>query len=931
MQMYKTTIVQTLKECKAEDMGFGGFEGLECNYQASHIYNLLNQFSKQVEQQTNMSYDFLSTYSKDCYSYNTWCHDRSLVTLAEDCHPKLNDREEYKMFCRNNTFWESLPCPSMTTAAGVEKYSRCRGNTPGKCFKEDCSCREPSCTALGCPDNSEHICPVEHSFCGNQFMWTCLDNKTCVHHSLRCDGYQHCQDGSDESNQFCNYCPRSFGYPIKNREIATYRCIHRYTGRQICSVPCNDKDDMCKDMEDENCDEKYYVATALSLVGIAAISIGIFFFTQKFMKIRNRIARLEMVGRSDSIIDKLFSMIARFIFHDIKQAKKVKAKCFRKILKIYKKAHSSPTFSSSLKLVMMLIQTLEETHQREASLLIEKIELTLHRGDKLDKLKCIKETLGTNQITMKFFENLEPLGLLHAIKQKIIPTKMNEVKDSKNFTLIKIIVQGFLLIMGYYSDFVKDIIFLFILSSFVPWSTTPFSSFPFQIIFILFFSLINPQILNIVSITGNEDLRMSKPLKLILCICSPFAPAVVVVMKLNAEYLQTCIRFRLTKHYFSSLEKRMISTNTDSAQLLEAEKCAEKWKQLFVQITRNDNNFEHFSQVVVLVLLVALLFTQTATVGGLQDLFTTGSDSIFLIVLSAVWSTKSLVTGHLAQWVGRKNGFVAMKGKILLSTYFILCIMSRLLAFLLYLAPSMGLLNLLGHWKMGSIPFVDGKSPLIYDVEIVESELKKTNLQSVWRPLTDYSDLTGNSLQMIYLGLIIFFTIHWALIALIRRNTLKLLTPTGRFLYILNTLVCPPQCLEWDEFKERQGSFGENWQKTKLDILSIHALYFSEHVLLCLPIFILNSKISVRNSFHTNWFSILQMERTSTQVAALLGAAPAAFAILTCLQVALLYLYYKVGHPWQGIWNLEQNRTSKKMGYLVTDNSDESQEALLVR
>ena len=71
----------------------------------------------------------------------------------------------------------------------------------------------------------------------------------CVHNNLVCDGHDHCDDGSDEAEQPCTKCP-----PKGIKTEATFSCIHRYTGRKICAVPCDGKDDFCKNNEDENCD-----------------------------------------------------------------------------------------------------------------------------------------------------------------------------------------------------------------------------------------------------------------------------------------------------------------------------------------------------------------------------------------------------------------------------------------------------------------------------------------------------------------------------------------------------------------------------------------------------------------------------------------------------------------------------------------------------
>ena len=115
--------------------------------------------------------------------------------------------------------------------------------------------------------------------------------------------------------------------------------------------------------------------------------------------------------------------------------------------------------------------------------------------------------------------------------------------------IVKIMARGFFLIMGYYSDFVKDIVFLIILSNFVPWNTRSVFSFAFQINFALLTSLILPQLLNILLIVKNEDLNLSPTFKILLCCFSPVAPAVAVVKMLQEEIHVAVSRFKYLDHF----------------------------------------------------------------------------------------------------------------------------------------------------------------------------------------------------------------------------------------------------------------------------------------------------------------------------------------------------------------------------------------------
>ena len=90
--------------------------------------------------------------------------------------------------------------------------------------------------------------------CKAEFMWTCQRNKQqCIHKSLVCDGYEQCDDGSDEDSGLCASCPRKFGFPDGKSHLATFLCQHRFTNRSICAVPCDGNDDLCLDSTDEIC------------------------------------------------------------------------------------------------------------------------------------------------------------------------------------------------------------------------------------------------------------------------------------------------------------------------------------------------------------------------------------------------------------------------------------------------------------------------------------------------------------------------------------------------------------------------------------------------------------------------------------------------------------------------------------------------------
>ena len=138
-------------------------------------------------------------------------------------------------------------------------------------------------------------------------------------------------------------------------------------------------------MEDENCDEKYYIASGVAIVGIAIISVGTLLLLQQWRNRKTKEAYLHLTEtKVEKLIGEVCLLIFNYIFEDSRKPKKYKRRSFQKILKVYKDLHSSVDLSLSMKSILLLLETLDETEQREACILFDKMERTLHRGNKLD-------------------------------------------------------------------------------------------------------------------------------------------------------------------------------------------------------------------------------------------------------------------------------------------------------------------------------------------------------------------------------------------------------------------------------------------------------------------------------------------------------------------------------------------------------------------
>ena len=179
----------------------------------------------------------LQSHLKDCFDGRglTFGSDVSCVKYTDMClnvaHsnvdcPPLGRLLNSRHFCQNpSNFIDKLHCNF------PRDEMSCTGNSPKYCFNPKLQCSVDLIThkQVGCLDASDYICPKSgfpdwasdneeillendsymHNFsrCESDGHFVCNDGKSCIHQALICDGYEQCEDGSDEAYEKCNACP----------------------------------------------------------------------------------------------------------------------------------------------------------------------------------------------------------------------------------------------------------------------------------------------------------------------------------------------------------------------------------------------------------------------------------------------------------------------------------------------------------------------------------------------------------------------------------------------------------------------------------------------------------------------------------------------------------------------------------------------------
>lgn len=275
------------------------------------------------------------------------------------------------------------------------------------------------------------------------------------------------------------------------------------------------------------------------------------------------------------------------------------------------------------------------------------------------------------------------------------------------------------------------------------------------------------------------------------------------------------------------------------------------------------------SQVIVLIVVTSAANSSTSTVKGLESSIV-NSENQSLLILSTIWSLRSLIFGHLKCFVLDKDGFAPFKAKLTMLLYFTISICTRILAIVLFVAPVLGLFDLLGHWKFGSIPIQPNSDHSVdYDIRFVDGVLKFESMEDYWKPIhnaevikkyyisnTNYIDiilfqtLSGNSIAIsvlmipvtVAISMILNFIISWCFFK-------QRIHEFHDLVLLISQFICPTNVKDWEQgYLEDQESFKEDYKKIYWEMVGKVVLFAVQNLAYCIPLIILNSKFMA--SFH---------------------------------------------------------------------------------
>jgi hypothetical protein len=674
-----------------------------------------------------------------CIPNYYWCNNLAQDLVQTETKINITDCSNvlktlnHEQLCQNLTFWSKFTCGNVEKNEKSLKIERCKGSYPGQC------------KISFCRDKSDYIFKQKNN---NNYMMKCHDNKTFVHDQLWCDGYIHCPDRSDEDPKECVNCLRAYGFP-KNKKSATYSCMHKYTGRPICAIPCDGKDDLCLDDIDEQCSSASVKSTLIFGIMLVIVSVlvgELYSFYIREIKV-NKLKKIEMIIPEENSLLSIFKMSL--------ECPSKNKKAFSSL----KKSHRKQNYANACIILSYSLMLMEEEKAQERAKAFYKLESKYHSDCKESVYTCIKRNFGTNKNTKHLLSLIEKEPVRSNFLKKLLYKIFFNCLETPFVKYVCFILLLCVKLFAYYTDMYKDIYILVKFSNFLPTGGLKWNSYGYQVFIVLIVSVTLPMILNLFALTGGQKCFkfQSKIIKFGILLCSPMVPAIAVyfISKLSHISQQT-IRFHQNNN-----KKKKIEYSQPIKTLFRNDYSIHQSSSFLVGLRSNENATEHFIQSIVSIVLVAVKCTKSGTVSGFHELLI-GGNELFLLGISAIWSVLSIISGKVQQNLAQKHHSVPLTGIMINIGYATLAMACRISALVLYFAPAMGLFNLLGHWKMGN-----------FQNKFYNITENGTVIEVVWKPIHHYEELTYFQLDVYYILFLLIIPIHFLLVAAIKLKFAK--------------------------------------------------------------------------------------------------------------------------------------------------------------
>ena len=428
-----------------------------------------------------------------------------------------------------------------------------------------------------------------------------------------------------------------------------------------------------------------------------------------------------------------------------------------------------------------------------------------------------------------------------------------------------------------------------------------YNAYPSTLLYVILVSMSGTEILNITSVLFSEKFKPF-PLKkrFLLMLAGPLLPGISIyrwkrsLLALTQKYRKLSIK----------LHDECVEATTNFASLEALVKEKEAKHKIALQVAHlrmNENVIEHFVQFVLIVIVFLTEHSRTRAVQTVGAVIVDGS--LPLLALSAGSSLFSVVKDHVTYIEVKKAGHLPFAGQIVTAVYMLVGVISRLVAFLIFFTPLLGMLDVLELARFGTIKGSD-------DFRNTIVSFKGNTMADYWEPFETSPETFFTSHSMLLACTAIppaLIVIHF----LFGCTVMSFLSGDSERWHLLFTLVVPPLFHDWEDIyrqSKEDVTIQSCWVKSILSLTLYLVLFAIEHAALCIPLAMLKYFVALRVAdMRETGFPLLPEEEESVRFIDLLFYS---FLGVCCLAVPLLQLllaliYFKYGHAWSRVLNRE--------------------------
>ena len=332
-----------------------------------------------------------------------------------------------------------------------------------------------------------------------------------------------------------------------------------------------------------------------------------------------------------------------------------------------------------------------------------------------------------------------------------------------------------------------------------------------------------------------------------------------------------------------------------------------------------DVGLESHLQIVLSTILLLIAYSNTKTVNGLEALFEQEAifylSPILALAVSVAISLYSCISSHI-KGITKKRDYWTTKSYLVILLYTTFTITVRVLSYVLYFTPSLGLFNTLRHLQGEMYPF---RAPYRSLVNTSDDFYFGNMTPIPWYQITRwnyiayqdaeppkptlYTCLTIDQYGYVFLGIVVLnIALQMVVKRLVNPGVFNKKSYLDILIHGISCCFIPHPMEEWDE---EQGSVGMHKSRQDLvfkEMLASILINFAFNFLLLSPLLILGVNVFERHNLLVSSIGAFPEEFEAFEgIKVLLGVGYTALLLLTLLQIVSYYLYNGKFHPFAAL------------------------------